>query len=162
LISRNVAPQPTQHQMQTQVKQPYTQVGKKTIISKENMEKRLEVDPVSMTPVLAECTINSDGDFVIDTIKLNQLAYSRVTDVTLSEMAKSLGKSVIDWASKGFKIVTDDQFNQRVEICKSCTFWNPKGFNGGGSCTQCGCSTQAKLRMATASCPLNPPLWGQV
>lgn len=81
---------------------------------------------------------------------------------TLGEMAKSLGTGVTQWAKAGFPMVSPEILAIRLEICQGCEFWDATGFGGTGRCAHCGCSTQAKLRMKTSSCPLTPPKWGIV
>jgi hypothetical protein len=79
---------------------------------------------------------------------------------TIKQMANSLSESMIGWAKSGFHNVTTEQLESRMLICKSCEFWEESGFAGTGKCKQCGCSTQAKLRMATSKCPIDK--WGPV
>jgi len=78
---------------------------------------------------------------------------------SLAAKASSLFDAASQFAINGFKRATAEQLEERLAICKGCDFWNPSGFGGTGSCNKCGCSTQAKLRMASASCPLDPPKW---
>lgn len=77
---------------------------------------------------------------------------------SFGEMAKSASASAIQWASGGFQWVTPEEFNARIELCRGCEFWDAQGFFNTGRCRKCGCSTKAKLRMATASCPIGK--WG--
>ena len=63
-------------------------------------------------------------------------------------------KGVSKWAKSGFLKTPEDILNKRLSICQACEFWNPEGFRGTGKCTKCGCSTWAKLRMATERCPI--------
>lgn len=72
----------------------------------------------------------------------------------LTEQARSLLKAGINWAQKGFALVTEDQLKDRLAACTSCNLWDPEGFKGTGRCQKCGCSTQIKLRMATEKCPI--------
>lgn len=81
------------------------------------------------------------------------------TEPTLKQMAGSLGSSVAGWAKSGFAMASDETLELRLSICKTCEFWDASGFAGTGKCQKCGCSTQAKLRMATSVCPLDPPKW---
>jgi hypothetical protein len=74
---------------------------------------------------------------------------------SLATQAKTLIGSLAEWAKRGMKVVDADTLQVRLDICAGCEFWNPRGFKGTGRCMKCGCSTQAKLRMATASCPVN-------
>jgi hypothetical protein len=76
-------------------------------------------------------------------------------------MAKSFGTSMVRWAKSGFQTVDEQSiFNARLEVCKACPEWDSNALGGTGRCKMCGCSTQAKLRLATESCPKN--LWGPV
>ena len=65
-----------------------------------------------------------------------------------------------EWVKKGFPIIDEHQLNVRKNICSSCEFWNASGFNNTGQCKKCGCSTYAKLRMATSKCPIDK--WGSI
>jgi hypothetical protein len=67
---------------------------------------------------------------------------------------RSLTTSLTEWAAAGFKVVTAEQFDQRLDECRQCEYWDPQAMAGTGKCRKCGCSTQAKLRLATAQCPI--------
>ena len=73
----------------------------------------------------------------------------------IAKMASTFLSSTMRWAKSGMQTVTAEQFYSRVEICKGCEFWEGSGFGGTGRCKKCGCSTQAKLRMATEKCPID-------
>ena len=77
----------------------------------------------------------------------------KVTPPSLMQKAASLATSTAQWASQGFPVATESVLTDRLAVCGSCEFWNAEGFGGTGKCLKCGCSTAAKLRMATASCP---------
>ena len=42
----------------------------------------------------------------------------------------------------------------REATCRACPEWDAAALNKTGRCRKCGCSTWAKLRMATERCPL--------
>jgi len=67
----------------------------------------------------------------------------------------SLINSGVKWAESGFPVTTSRAFDSRIAICKSCEKWDSKMFSGTGGCKICGCSTQAKLRLATEKCPID-------
>lgn len=71
----------------------------------------------------------------------------------LPQMASSLAGSMATWAMGGFQVAEESTLAGRLAICHGCEFWDAKGFGGTGRCQKCGCSTQAKLRMATSKCP---------
>lgn len=74
--------------------------------------------------------------------------------LSLKDKVSSLSRSATKWAKSGFPIPDPETFNARLEICKGCEFWDESGFAKTGRCKKCGCSTQAKLRMATEKCPI--------
>jgi len=78
----------------------------------------------------------------------------------ITQKISSLSSSAVHWADKGFPVVTKEQLETRLATCKGCEFWDSTGFIHTGKCTKCGCSTQAKLRMATAKCPIDK--WGAI
>jgi hypothetical protein len=99
-----------------------------------------------------------------DVVMISEEDFARLHPVTsppsLTQQATSFAGSMATWAVGGFHVADEATLASRMAICKGCEFWDASGFGGTGRCQKCGCSTQAKLRMATASCPLNPPKWG--
>jgi hypothetical protein len=85
---------------------------------------------------------------------LRNLNKLHVAEQSISEMAASASKSLKSWAGSGFPKSTDEVVKSRLSICKECEFWDGKALGGTGRCKECGCSTWAKLRMATERCPL--------
>jgi predicted Zn-ribbon and HTH transcriptional regulator len=79
---------------------------------------------------------------------------------SIGEMGKSFAYSITNWAKSGFQVPEDEIYNTRLAICKTCDQWDAEAFMGTGRCNKCGCSTQAKLRMATEKCPIDK--WGPV
>jgi hypothetical protein len=87
--------------------------------------------------------------------KLTQEIIPPTPHPDIFKMGANFAGSLGDWALRGFAVANAEQLESRKEICKGCEFWNPNGFGGTGSCKKCGCSTQAKLRMATSKCPID-------
>ncbi len=77
---------------------------------------------------------------------------------SIGEMVVSAGKSLTKWVGSGFSKSTQEVIDLRLSICKGCEFWDAQALNGSGRCLKCGCSTWAKLRMASEKCPLDK--WG--
>lgn len=77
------------------------------------------------------------------------------TTPTNAQMVSSLAKSMLSWAKQGFKVVSQEVLDQRLAICAGCDLWDKEALAGTGRCTKCGCSTQAKLRLATEKCPID-------
>ncbi len=72
----------------------------------------------------------------------------------LKDMAKSVTKSMVNWAGSGFKIAPKEVYHNRLDECKACPHWDSEALGNTGQCKICGCSTVAKLRLATEKCPI--------
>ena len=73
---------------------------------------------------------------------------------TLPQQAASFGKSLVNWTASGFAPTPPDILATREATCRACSEWDAAAMGGTGRCRKCGCSTWAKLRMATERCPL--------
>jgi hypothetical protein len=80
--------------------------------------------------------------------------YEFNSEPSIFRKIKNVTKSLLEWGSLGFDVSEPELFTQRITICKGCEFWDESGFVNTGRCKKCGCSTQAKLRMATEKCPI--------
>lgn len=70
-----------------------------------------------------------------------------------AHMAAEIARAAARWAASGFPLASPEALADRLEVCRACELWDAQGFRGTGRCLRCGCSTQAKLRMATSKCP---------
>ena len=68
--------------------------------------------------------------------------------------AASLGKALVNWTDSGFTATPPDILSAREATCRECPEWDSAALNNTGRCRKCGCSTWAKLRMATERCPI--------
>ncbi len=92
-------------------------------------------------------------DFLI--ISKEEESDSEFTPPGIRKMFSSVSKSAVNWAKSGFQTASNEQFNERLEICKKCDFWDGAALADTGRCKKCGCSTMAKLKMATEKCPID-------
>jgi hypothetical protein len=58
------------------------------------------------------------------------------------------------FARAGFATTPPEALAAREATCRACLEWDAQALNKTGRCRKCGCSTWAKLRMATERCPL--------
>lgn len=58
------------------------------------------------------------------------------------------------FAASGFAFTHPDILAEREATCRACPEWDAAALNCTGRCRKCGCSTWAKLRLATERCPL--------
>jgi hypothetical protein len=73
---------------------------------------------------------------------------------TLPQQAARLAKAMVNWTSSGFTPTPPDILAEREATCRACTEWDAAAMGGTGRCRKCGCSTWAKIRMATERCPI--------
>jgi hypothetical protein len=58
------------------------------------------------------------------------------------------------FARSGFATTPPEALATREATCRACPEWDAEALNATGRCRKCGCSTWAKLRMATERCPI--------
>ena len=78
----------------------------------------------------------------------------KATPPSLPQQAANLGKALVNWTASGFHATPPDILATREATCRACSEWDATALNNTGRCAKCGCSTWAKLRMATERCPL--------
>lgn len=69
----------------------------------------------------------------------------------LADRAANAAAALSRWAKAGFPVVSEGEFNTRIEICRQCPHWQDAAVIP--TCAQCGC-TAIKLEFATEKCPL--------
>jgi hypothetical protein len=69
-------------------------------------------------------------------------------------MLKNFARSASTFIKYKKPIVSSQELNFRMQLCKACEWWDAQALKGTGRCKKCGCSTWAKLRMATERCPI--------
>lgn len=79
-----------------------------------------------------------------------------------SEQIENYTSSLINYAETGFKNVSEETYQSRLQICQSCENYDSEA----NKCKICGCRMSgesgffSKLRMVNERCHLNPPKWG--
>ena len=68
------------------------------------------------------------------------------------DMMKNFTASALAWAASGFLLVNKVKFDQRMNVCKACPFWEPRARFTLGKCEKCGC-TKLKQWLVTERCP---------
>lgn len=73
---------------------------------------------------------------------------------SLWEQMRNVGFAVGKFTRSGFIPTPPEALAAREATCRACDQWDAAALRGTGRCNKCGCSTWAKLRMATERCPL--------
>jgi hypothetical protein len=78
------------------------------------------------------------------------------------EMAKNFSGSMLDWAKRGFKLRSDKEAAELIDICRGCDKLIPT--THGRRCSSCGCFMTVetkfgekfgKVKLAGQTCPLD-------
>ena len=122
-------------------------------ITKDSLIKRSMSDPYFVEKIL---TNSKDcGDHIeITQGKFIDIQKQNIQEPNSLKKVESLLISSISWMKSGFEIADETKMSERKSICKECEHWISSAWNGTGKCNLCGCSTWAKIRMATEKCPI--------
>jgi hypothetical protein len=71
-----------------------------------------------------------------------------------AEMLARFGHAAGRFIRHGAPTTPPEALATREATCRACDQWDASALNSTGRCRKCGCSTWAKLRMATESCPI--------
>jgi hypothetical protein len=71
-----------------------------------------------------------------------------------AQMLARFGHVAHRFARAGFATTPPEALATREATCRDCPEWDAAALNNTGRCRKCGCSTWAKLRMATERCPI--------
>jgi hypothetical protein len=83
------------------------------------------------------------------TKKISRCCGNEPPNQSMIELLKTGGYAAAKWALQGFKIVTQEQQNARLDKCEECdSLYVPDA-----RCTECGCYVKVKAWMATEDCP---------
>ena len=72
-------------------------------------------------------------------------------------LVKQFTKEIAAYAQSGFSNVSAEDYQQRLEACNSCP--NLKEGGIADTCKLCGCVVKMKAKLATSTCPDDPPRW---
>ena len=78
----------------------------------------------------------------------------RTIPSSIWQQMKGVSFAMKKFASSGFSPTPPESLAAREATCRACPEWDASALNKTGRCRKCGCSTWAKLRMATERCPL--------
>lgn len=71
------------------------------------------------------------------------------------EMVQNFAGAIGRFARSGFKLASPELFEERITICRQCTYWREDARLGLSKCTheKCGC-TKFKHHLASEKCPI--------
>ena len=74
---------------------------------------------------------------------------------TLFQMAKNFTKDLVNNLKEGMPIVTQEQYEERLETCRKCDDYLEETRR----CGKCGCYLEYKARFRQSTCPMTPTKW---
>ena len=72
----------------------------------------------------------------------------------LLKQAQSFTIAYTKWVAAGMPTTPEEELQERRQQCNQCPQRTPED-----TCNLCGCPLAKKLRMATETCPAQPPRW---
>lgn len=106
-----------------------------------------------------KCGIHCEGENVPSICKdpkytdILQEKCNGATPTIIQQMTNVMVSS-LKYIAGGFHNVSDEEYEDRLKICKTCDRYND------GRCLECGCYLSIKARMSTEKCPLDK--WGKI
>ena len=74
---------------------------------------------------------------------------------TLGQMFKNFAKDLTTNLKAGFPIVTQEQYEERLDTCRVCDDYIEETRR----CGKCGCYLEYKARLRASTCPMTPTKW---
>lgn len=103
-------------------------------------------------------TESKPEETIVKTKKIKESYEVEAEQLGFKNLPKNLAHSLISWKKAGRPVVESHQWNNRINICRSCSYWTENSQTNYAKCTKCGCGS-GKLLLASSSCPLSPPKW---
>lgn len=108
---------------------------------------------LDFTDPLAACPKNNWIEVNINYIDLQEKEKAEQKFPTKIEMLRSFTSAVADEIrsfSKQEKLISQEEIDARLSICKSCEFFRESS----SRCVKCGCFLKVKTMFKTQSCPI--------
>lgn len=122
------------------------------------------ITSVTVIPLPEEPVIASAGNFNIEPMPVEQPVTTEPP--SLLQKAKNFTKAIVKHAADGGARCTDEQIQNRAEICFGCQYFKRNEGEASGMCSHMGCGCNItkkqeflnKLAWASESCPVGK--WG--
>jgi hypothetical protein len=73
-------------------------------------------------------------------------------------LPKNMKSSLNIYKSSGKTLAPPSLYEERINICRVCSFWEEDSRTGYARCKKCGCSS-SKILLLESTCPLESPRW---
>ena len=67
---------------------------------------------------------------------------------------RRLARDLLAFARDGFRLVSSREYRRRLDVCRGCDRYVPRGKIRPGFCKECGCAMVVKAWGAAWDCPL--------
>lgn len=122
----------------------------------------LEINANLTYPVHCACGWTDHGNGKVAQRQINnpqpennkiELQQNNQSEPNILQKAQNFGKAVVKHAQNGFINVATNIKQERLDICKSCEFYNSTNPDN-PTCNKCGCFLKIKTGWASEKCPI--------
>ena len=103
-------------------------------------------------------TDNNDSNNNKESMSREEFQVTTAKNLGFKDMPSNLAQSLLAWTKSGRPVVNAKQWETRLTICRSCSFWSENKNTNVAKCMKCGCGS-GKLLLTSSKCPLTPPKW---
>ena len=103
-------------------------------------------------------TDNNDSNNNKESMSREEFQVTTAKNLGFKDMPSNLAQSLLAWTKSGRPVVNAKQWETRLSICRSCSFWSENKNTNVAKCMKCGCGS-GKLLLTSSKCPLTPPKW---
>jgi rubrerythrin len=93
-----------------------------------------------------------------ESMSRDEFQVTTAKNLGFKDMPSNLAQSLLAWTKSGRPVVNAKQWETRLSICRSCSFWSENKNTNVAKCMKCGCGS-GKLLLTSSKCPLTPPKW---
>lgn len=121
------------------------------------VESQLQSDRVDIKSESNDSNPNDNKE----SMSREEFQVTTAKNLGFKDMPSNLAQSLLAWTKSGRPVVNAKQWETRLSICRSCTFWSENRNTNVAKCMKCGCGS-GKLLLTSSKCPLTPPKWNSL
>lgn len=125
--------------------------------SREDAIQKSEQSKVNTKPQVENHDVESNNSKK-ESMSREEFQVTTAKNLGFKDMPSNLAQSLLAWTKSGRPVVNAKQWETRLSICRSCSFWSENKNTNVAKCMKCGCGS-GKLLLTSSKCPLTPPKW---
>ena len=125
--------------------------------SRKDAIQKSEQSKVDAKPQVEKHDVESNNSKK-ESMSREEFQVTTAKNLGFKDMPSNLAQSLLAWTKSGRPVVNAKQWETRLSICRSCSFWSENKNTNVAKCMKCGCGS-GKLLLTSSKCPLTPPKW---